>query len=176
MRIEPGGEAAVVIQTSDEGETRALAARLGAGFVGGEIVGLRGDLGAGKTVFVQGLARGLGSDDPVTSPTFVIVHQYHGRLTLFHVDLYRLEGEQVEGLGLDELIAPDTVVAVEWSDRLPARLRRRLWLEIAMEFGGREHERKLRISTAAGATTELSDRVAAALGRDDPAAGPAETT
>lgn len=176
MRIEPGGEAAVVIQTCDEGETRALARRLAVQFAGGEMVGLRGGLGAGKTVFVQGLGQGLGSDDRITSPTFVIVHHHHGRLTLFHVDLYRLETEQVEGLGLDELLAPDCVVAVEWSERLPERLRRRLWLEITIEFADREHERNIRIATMQAAATGLLSRVAAALDRGDPAAGPTQTT
>jgi len=146
MRIEPGGETTITIHTTDEAETRAIAARLAAELSGGEIIGLRGDLGAGKTVFVQGLACGLGSCEPATSPSFVIVHQYPGRLCLCHVDLYRLDSEQAEGLGLDELIAPDAVIAVEWSERLPAWLRRRLVLDIAIEFGPSENQRTFRIS------------------------------
>jgi tRNA threonylcarbamoyladenosine biosynthesis protein TsaE len=90
---------------------------LGRGLVAGAVVLLDGPLGAGKTAFVRGLAEGLGCDpEAVTSPTFTIVQQYSGRVTLQHVDLYRLRAEEVTDLGLDELLE-DAVVAVEWPDR-----------------------------------------------------------
>ena len=79
---------------------------------------LYGDLGAGKTAFVRGLARGLGaSSDDVSSPTFTLVQEYRGRLTLYHVDLYRLEPHEVDDLGLDDLVSGDGIVAIEWADR-----------------------------------------------------------
>ena len=81
---------------------------------------MTGDLGAGKTAFVKGLARGLGLDPgEVTSPTFVLLTRYQGRLTLHHADLYRLAGSGDEGeIGLEELPGPDGVLAVEWAERL----------------------------------------------------------
>ena len=83
---------------------------------------LHGDLGAGKTAFVRGLARGLGADpDEVSSPTFTLVQEYRGRITLFHVDLYRLEEQEVDDLGLEELILGDGVVAIEWAERWRGR-------------------------------------------------------
>lgn len=85
---------------------------------------LYGDLGAGKTVFVRGLAAGLGIDpDVVSSPTFTIVQEYRGgRLTLQHIDLYRLSPAEVADLALEDLIDPGSVLAIEWADRLPAPL------------------------------------------------------
>ena len=81
---------------------------------------LSGPLGAGKTAFVRGLARGLGiEEDEVSSPTFTIVHEYRGgRLTLYHVDLYRLDRAATDDLGLDELGVADGVLAIEWPERL----------------------------------------------------------
>ena len=106
------------IITSSEEETSAAGARLGESLPPGAVVLLYGDLGAGKTAFVRGLARGLGgSDDEVTSPTFTIVQEYPGRVTLFHVDLYRLEEREVDDLGLEELVLGDGVVAIEWAER-----------------------------------------------------------
>jgi tRNA threonylcarbamoyladenosine biosynthesis protein TsaE len=147
MRIEPGGNG-VVVRTCSHDETFLLAERLAAALSGGEVIGLRGDLGAGKTVFAQGLARGLCVCEPATSPSFVIMHQHQGRLRLCHVDLYRLGPEQVEDLGLEDLVAPDTVVAIEWSERLPARLRHLVSANIAIEFGDGESERRLTIAAA----------------------------
>ena len=102
-------------ETGDVG--RALAARLAAG----DVVLLYGDLGAGKTAFVRGLAEGLGiAADEVSSPTFTLVQEYRGgRLPLFHVDLYRLnDPREIDDLGLDELTA-DGVLAIEWAEKLP---------------------------------------------------------
>jgi len=99
--------------TIDAGRTHA--GRLSAG----DVLLLYGDLGAGKTAFVRGLAQGLGaSDDDVSSPTFTLVQEYRGgRLTLFHADLYRLSVIEAADLGLDEL-GEDGVLAIEWADRL----------------------------------------------------------
>lgn len=106
--------------SASEIETRAIGASLAARLHAGALVFLRGDLGAGKTAFVRGLAEGLGLDPgEVTSPTFTIVHEYRGgRLPLVHVDLYRLEVADLDDIGLDEALARDGVVAVEWAERL----------------------------------------------------------
>jgi len=106
--------------TASEAETLELAAALGGSLRGGEVVLLTGELGAGKTVFVRGLAQGLGVDpDEVSSPTFVLLTSYPGRLTLHHADLYRLRGDGDEDeLGLDELPGAGGVLAVEWAERL----------------------------------------------------------
>ena len=106
--------------TTSEGETAAIGALLAGGFQGGEVVLLFGELGAGKTAFVRGLARGLGADPgEVASPTFVLLTSYPGRLTLHHADLYRLRGDGDEReLGLEELPGPRGVLAVEWAERL----------------------------------------------------------
>lgn len=99
-------------------ETRALGQRLGAALRGPAVVALRGGLGVGKTAFVGGLALGLGVEDRVTSPTFALVHEYAGRLPLFHFDLYRLGGpDDLEALGWDDYRDRGGVCAVEWSER-----------------------------------------------------------
>jgi tRNA threonylcarbamoyladenosine biosynthesis protein TsaE len=104
---------------SDE-DTHAVAHHLAAQLVPGDVVLLSGDLGAGKTTFVRGLAAGLGIDpDQVTSPTFTLVHEYRdGRLTLYHADLYRLDKAATADLGLEELGVSDGVLAIEWPERL----------------------------------------------------------
>ena len=109
---------ATEVLSGAEAETEAAGERLASTLVAGDVVLLEGQLGAGKTAFVRGLARGLGSDpEEVASPTFVLLTAYPGPLTLHHADLYRLEPEEVADLGLDELISGDGVVAVEWAER-----------------------------------------------------------
>ena len=110
------------IVTSTEEETSAAGERLAASLNAGDVVLLYGDLGAGKTAFVRGLARGLGANvDDVSSPTFTLVQEYHGRVTLYHVDLYRLDPPEIDDLGLDELVCGDGVVAIEWADHWRGR-------------------------------------------------------
>lgn len=106
---------------ADADAMRALGASLGRLVEPGDAVALIGDLGAGKTVFVQGLAAGLGYDRPVTSPTFTLIHVYEGgRTTLFHADLYRLErAAELEDVGLDDVFRQEGVAVVEWADRFP---------------------------------------------------------
>lgn len=109
--------------THSEGETADVAIRLAGRLTPGTVLLLSGDLGAGKTAFVRGLAQGLGvSPDEVSSPTFTLVHEYRGgRLPLQHVDLYRLERVDLDTLGLDEALAEAGVVAIEWPERLQRR-------------------------------------------------------
>lgn len=110
------------IVTASEEETAAAGARLAAAVHPGDVVLLYGDLGAGKTAFVRGLAQGLGADPAdVSSPTFTLVQEYRGRVTLYHVDLYRLEEREVDDLGLEELVLGDGVVAIEWAERWRGR-------------------------------------------------------
>ena len=110
------------VETASPEETEALGAALGRTAEGGELIGLVGELGTGKTCFVRGLAAGLGIDaERVHSPTFVIVHEHHGgRLLLQHVDLYRLERPSDEEPFLREVLYGAGVAAVEWFDRLGA--------------------------------------------------------
>ena len=107
------------ILSHSESETEAAGERVAATLELGDILLLHGQLGAGKTAFVRGLARGLGaSPDDVSSPTFTLIQEYRdGRLPLFHVDLYRLESKEVADLGLDELSDGQGVVAIEWAER-----------------------------------------------------------
>lgn len=106
--------------TASEEETRAIAHEFAATLKSGDVLLLAGDLGAGKTTFVKGLAAGLGIDPAeVSSPTFTLLHEYRGgRLTLYHADLYRLDKTATEDLGLEETGVRDGVLAIEWPDRL----------------------------------------------------------
>ena len=106
--------------TASEEETQAVARELAATLKPGDVLLLAGDLGAGKTTFVKGLAAGLGIDPgEVSSPTFTLLHEYRGgRLTLYHADLYRLDKAATDDLGLDETGVRDGVLAIEWPDRL----------------------------------------------------------
>jgi tRNA threonylcarbamoyladenosine biosynthesis protein TsaE len=122
-----------VLSISSPDRMRALGEALGRALRSGDVVALVGDLGAGKTVFVQGVAAGLGipASVPITSPTFTLVNEYvGGRLPLYHVDLYRLEEEQeLENVGVDDLYRQEAAIAVEWFDRFPAAAPRQ-YLEV----------------------------------------------
>ena len=126
------------VTTRSEAETSAVGRKLAGTLSAGDVVLLFGDLGAGKTAFVKGLAEGLGiGRDEVSSPTFTLVQEYRGgRLTLFHVDLYRLnDPRELDDLGLDE-IAEGGVLAIEWAEKLTDGAR----LQLSRSFGIRiEH-------------------------------------
>jgi tRNA threonylcarbamoyladenosine biosynthesis protein TsaE len=121
--------------TRSQEETERLAETLAGTLQPGAVLLLSGPLGAGKTAFVRGLARGLGVDpEDVSSPTFTLVHEYRGgRLRLFHADLYRLGTAAAEDLGLDELGVRDGVLAIEWPDRLGHAFGDAIDVEIAIE-------------------------------------------
>ena len=131
--------------TRSEEETQGVAGRLAETLQAGDVVLLSGNLGAGKTAFVRGLAAGLGTDpDEVSSPTFTLVHEYRGgRLTLYHADLYRLERAATDDLGLEEMGASDGVLAIEWPDRLVHDLPAPISVEL--EILG-ENERRITVS------------------------------
>jgi len=106
--------------TASEEETQAAGRELASTLEAGDVLLVSGELGAGKTTFVRGLAEGLGiNPGDVSSPTFTLVHEYRGgRLTLYHADLYRLERAATDDLGLEEIGIKDGVLAIEWPDRL----------------------------------------------------------
>ena len=105
--------------THSAAETEALGERLAARLTGGEVIAYTGDLGAGKTAFTRGLARGLGIEDPITSPTYTIVNEYPGKIPLFHFDMYRLgSSEDLFDIGWEDYLTRGGVIAVEWSERV----------------------------------------------------------
>ncbi len=109
--------------TASPEATMALAAEVAAGLTRGSVLALYGDLGSGKTCFVQGLAAALGIDEPITSPTFTLIDEHQGRERLYHIDLYRLHGEaDLASLDLDTYLEPDGITAIEWAERAEAWL------------------------------------------------------
>ena len=111
----------MVYLSRNEADTESLGARLAAALpAGGAVIALYGELGAGKTAFVRGLARGLGVDAAVTSPTFTIVNEYPGKRELFHFDMYRLgSADELFDIGWEDYLARKGVCAVEWSENVP---------------------------------------------------------
>ena len=122
------------LELETEADTVALARLLAAVLEGGDVIGLEGGLGAGKTTFTRGAVHGLGvsEDTAVTSPTFALLHQYEGRLPIAHADFYRLADEiELEELGVDELLDEGAVLFVEWGRKFPGMAgRMALWVEL----------------------------------------------
>jgi len=147
--------------THSPGETQALALKLAAWLVPGDIIALNGELGSGKTEFVHGLAAGLGvpAEVPVASPSFSLVHEYPGRVPLVHLDLYRLEDLPGELLpDLEEYLSGNAVVAVEWARRL-APLLPEEYLEVRLDILG-ETERQLTFVGHGDRGRELVEKLA----------------
>lgn len=118
------------IISTNESETKGIALKLASKLSAGTVIALVGDLGAGKTTFSQGLAKGLGVEEYVDSPTFSILKIYEGRLPLYHMDVYRLT-DNGEDLGLDEYIYGDGVTLVEWPSRIESLLPQdTIWISI----------------------------------------------
>ncbi len=108
----------MIYHTQSEKETEQVGAVLASRLRAGDVVAMSGDLGAGKTVFIRGLARGLGVTRRVTSPTYTIVNEYDGKLPLYHFDMYRLSGpDEFYDIGWDDYLKRGGVCAVEWSER-----------------------------------------------------------
>jgi len=122
------------LELESEADTLALARSLAAALEGGDVIGLEGGLGAGKTTFTRGAVHGLGvsEETAVTSPTFALLHQYQGRLPIAHADFYRLAEEvELEELGVDELLEEGAVLFVEWGRKFPGMAGRMvLWVEL----------------------------------------------
>ena len=128
-------------------ETEAIGAALAGRLGPGDRVLLYGELGAGKTAFVRGLAAGLGVDpDDVSSPTFTLVQEYRGRVPLYHVDLYRLAPAEVDDLGLDA-VAADGVLAIEWAERMPREDAAAI--HVRLEHAG-DDQRRIVVTSSAG--------------------------
>jgi tRNA threonylcarbamoyladenosine biosynthesis protein TsaE len=129
--------------TESEEQTRALGASLGGQLAPDGVLLLAGDLGAGKTVLTQGVATGLGIDPrEVVSPSFTLIREHEGAAgILVHIDLYRLEADDVSSLALDELLAGPGIKVVEWAERLPFAVPEAMCLELRRT--GREDQREI---------------------------------
>ncbi len=153
-------QCSTVVSLSAE-QTRQLGERCGRRLTRPLVLALIGDLGSGKTVFVQGLARGLEvpADTYVTSPSYTLINEYPGRLPLVHIDLYRLDPDaDFEELGMDEILEAETVTAVEWADRLPAgAATERLEIRFEIGEGGR---RAIHLNTYGQAARSLVEALA----------------
>jgi tRNA threonylcarbamoyladenosine biosynthesis protein TsaE len=110
---------AFTIESSSPRDTKAWGRRLASILEGGELLAFEGDLGVGKTCFIKGLARGLNlREQDILSPTFTMIQEHHGRLPLYHIDLYRLENVALDELGLREYLFSSAITAVEWFEKL----------------------------------------------------------
>jgi tRNA threonylcarbamoyladenosine biosynthesis protein TsaE len=135
--------AMLTARTTSVDETRDLAAAVGALARAGDLVVLAGDLGAGKTAFTQGFGRALEVTEPITSPTFTLAQQYEGRLTVHHLDVYRLDQlNEVADLGLSELLDDRGVVLIEWGDAILPVLPND-FLEVRLTFGSGDDDREV---------------------------------
>ena len=113
----------MIIKTNSTEETEALGKKIGNALKKGDVVSLRGSLGAGKTVIAKGIARSLGIDEAIVSPTFTLVQEYDGREKLYHLDIYRLSGEdEFESMGGEEFLYPDGISLIEWSEKIDSML------------------------------------------------------
>jgi len=134
----------LVIETKSREETLLLGEKIGKALKNNSIVALIGDLGAGKTTLIQGIAKGLKVDNWVTSPTFTIINEFKGRLDLYHVDLYRIERpEDIEDIALEEYFSKNGVTVIEWADKIKELLPERS-IMINMDHIS-ENERKIDI-------------------------------
>ncbi|MCZ6614550.1 MAG: tRNA (adenosine(37)-N6)-threonylcarbamoyltransferase complex ATPase subunit type 1 TsaE [Chloroflexi bacterium] len=152
--MQSGTNTSITIETHSPEQTQALGQRLGQAAMPNHLFLLAGELGAGKTCLTQGIARGLGIDSHVRSPTFVLATEHRGRLMLYHIDLYRLDQlHEVQDLGLDEYIEGGGVCVVEWADKaMPVFPAEHLMIE--MEHTGDE-SRSLTFTAHGNRYTEL---------------------
>ena len=131
-------------------ETIELGRRIGSQLKGGEVIGVCGLLGSGKTHLIKGIAAGAGAEDSkqVNSPTFVIVNEYAGRLDMYHIDAYRLNSiAEFEMLGFDEYCRPKSVVLIEWADKIESTLKTINYIRIELQHAG-ETKRKIQVENA----------------------------
>jgi tRNA threonylcarbamoyladenosine biosynthesis protein TsaE len=154
----------ITAATSSVTQTRELAAAIAELARPGDLILLVGDLGAGKTAFVQGFGAALGIDEPITSPTFTLARQYRGRLELNHLDVYRLEQvEEVLDLGLPELLDGPSATLIEWGDTILPALPAD-YLEVQLTYGDGDDERIVQLRPVGPRWGARSRALAAALG------------
>ena len=152
-------------RTKSPDDTRALAAELAAVSRRGDLVLLAGDLGAGKTTFVQGFGRALNVEERITSPTFVIVHTYEGVFPVIHVDAYRLERlQELLDLGIGEYLDHEGVTLIEWGDAVVPALPPE-FLEVRLELAEGDDERIIRVRGSGATWATRADAIAGALDR-----------
>lgn len=133
------------ITTVSPAETEALGERIAAKLRGGEVLALFGGMGMGKTAFTRGLARGLGIGDGVSSPTFALVHEYHGRLPIYHFDMFRVAGwDDLYSTGFFDYLESGGVLVIEWSENIEAALPEDA-VRIEIRHGTGENERIFQI-------------------------------
>lgn len=157
----------VVLKSHSAAETRRIGASLGRYVEAGDVLLLCGDLGAGKTCLTQGIAKGLGIDGYVRSPTFVLVSIHQGRLPLYHVDIYRLDHVvEVFDLGMEEYLAGDGVSVIEWADKALEAFPESC-LRVTLDYEG-ENERLLRLEPQGERYERLVLQVQDDLGRHRP--------
>jgi tRNA threonylcarbamoyladenosine biosynthesis protein TsaE len=144
-----------MIRTSSPQQTEALGTALGALLRAGDIVALSGELGAGKTIFTRGIAEGAGATGHIASPTFTFIREYHGPVTMFHADLYRLdEPAQLEDIGLEEILDAGGIVVIEWAEKARALLPAEyLWVEL--RFTEQDDAREIEFMPRGPRYTEL---------------------
>lgn len=155
----------IAAATKSVDDTRALAAELAALVKPGDLILLEGGLGTGKTAFVQGFARALGVTEHVTSPTFVLVKTYQGRMPITHLDVYRLDHlQELVDLGISEILDGDGVTLIEWGDvvrpGLPAD-----YLEVQLQPGEAEDDRLLTLRTVGAAWSPRARAIGEAVSR-----------
>ena len=152
----------IACNTAGVDETKALGAAVAAVVETGDVVVLVGDLGAGKTAFVQGFAASLGVSAPVTSPTFTLANRYEGRLVVNHLDVYRFDcPEEVSDLALPELL-DDGVTLVEWGDTISSALPAE-HLSVTIRFGDGDDDRSLELRSHGEVWNRRTDRLRASL-------------
>ena len=137
----------IISQIKSEGpeQTWAVAADLMESLEPGTVIALHGDLGVGKTCFIQGLAVAMGITDPITSPTYTLIGEYEGRMKLNHIDLYRLANSvEALGIGLEEYLDSDGITAIEWAERAEELLPESI-LHVSIEKGCDEMSRHIEI-------------------------------
>lgn len=140
-----------IITTHSPAETRQIAADLLRALKPGAVLALHGDLGAGKTCFVQGLAAALGVHQAVSSPTFTLIHEYPTTPPLYHADLYRIrDADDAFGLGLEEYLGSDGITVIEWAERAAELLPANTW-HLTFEVGKDLTERRITIAREAAA-------------------------
>ena len=129
----------MVIQTKSASETIRIGRSIGGRLLPGDVVALVGELGAGKTQFIKGLAAGAGIGNPtyISSPSFTLINEYPGKVTFYHIDLFRLgKEEEAEELGLEDYFQGEGITAIEWADKIPSLLPKELLL-IRIAYTGR---------------------------------------